>query len=94
LPIPVDVIAFNPVPDAGFKEFRIQTVRNSLEENECSPYTSADKPVDPEFDTPYFALYGISEDGLLEHIGNRHTYADAVNLARKIAPGIEFADVP
>jgi hypothetical protein len=94
LPIPVDVVALNPASESAFKKFRIQTVRNSLEENDCSPYTPADEPFDPEFGLPYFALYGITEDGLLEHIADRSSYADAVNLARKLAPGIQFPDPP
>jgi hypothetical protein len=94
LPIPIDVAAENPIADSPFKKFRIQTVRNAVEDNFTAPYTYSEEPFDPEYGPPYFSLYGIGEDGLLEHIADRPTYTDAVNLAQKLAPGIQFSEDP
>lgn len=93
LPIPVDVVADNPVADSDFRMFRIQTVRES-NEHDCEPFTSADDPFDSRFSSPFFGFYGVFDDGLLEHIADFDTYAAAVSLARKLAPGIQFADRP
>jgi hypothetical protein len=90
LPLPVDLNAPNPVAGSQFKKFRIQSVRNHIDGDDVSPYTWDDEPFDENFDVPYFALYGVSDDGLLEHIADRKTCAEAVSLARKIAPGIDF----
>jgi hypothetical protein len=91
LPLPVDLIAPNPAAGSAFKQFRIQSVRNEIEGEDISPYTWDDEPFDENFDVPYFALYGVGEDGLLEHIADRKALAEALKLARKIAPGAEFA---
>ena len=53
-----------------------------------------DDPFDNRFSNPLFALYGVTADGLLEHIADRKTYADALSLAGKIAPGVQFPVVP
>jgi hypothetical protein len=90
LPLPVDLTVPNPAADSPFKQFRIQSVRNEIEGENISPYTWDDEPFDANFDAPYFALYGVGEDGLLEHIADRKTCAEAVNLVRKIAPGVKF----
>lgn len=90
LPVPVDVVAPNPVPAAAFREFRIQTVRNSSDGEDVLPFTSDDEPFDEELGDPYFALSGVGEDGLLEHIADRSSYSAAVELACKLAPGIAF----
>jgi hypothetical protein len=90
LPLPVDLIAPNPHANSPFKKFRIQSVRNHIDGEDISPYTWDDEPFDENFDIPYFALYGVGEDGLLEHIADRKTCAEAVSLARKIATGIDF----
>jgi hypothetical protein len=39
-------------------------------------------------------LYGVESDGLLEHIADRRTYADAAQLARSLSPGIALPDRP
>ncbi len=88
LPLPVDLIVPNPAADSSFKQFRIQSVRNDIEGENTSPYTWDDEPYDANFDAPYFSLYGVGEDGLLENIADRRTCAEALNLARKIAPGV------
>ena len=94
LPIPVDVKSPNPAHGSAFKEFRIQTVRNSIENELITPFTQDDDPFDVEFDAPYYGLYGVADDGLLEHVADRPTYSEAVSLALKLAPGIEFPITP
>jgi hypothetical protein len=94
LRVPIDVKAMNPVPGSAFREFRIQTARDSIEDDDSAPFTPDDDPFDEEFGAPYVGLYGISDDGLLEHIADRRTYAEAVTLARKLAPGVEFPQEP
>ena len=93
LPIPVDVIAGNPISESEFLQFRIQTARK-CGEGYIEPFTSVDDPFDDRFDPPFFGLYGVCDDGLLEHIADFNTYAAAVGLARKLAPGILFPNTP
>jgi len=85
LPIPIAVSAPKPVPQSLFRELRILTVRNSIED---------DEPFDGEYGSPYFGLYGVGGDGKLEHIADRGTYSEAVSLAHKIAPGVSFPSAP
>ena len=80
--------------DAAFRMFRIQTARDAVEGGFTEPFTADDDPSDEEMGEPYFSLYGVGTDGLLEHIADRRTYSEAVTLAGKIAPGIEFPTVP
>lgn len=94
LPVPIDQVAQNPVPGSEFRSFRIQTVRDLPEDEITEPFTLDDEPFDENFGAPYFALYGCDEDGLLEHIADRRTYAEAVSLVQKLAPGIAFDTVP
>lgn len=93
LPIPADVSAGNPITESEFRQFRIQTVRK-CSEGYIVPFTSVDDPFDDRFDSPFFGLYGVCDDGLLEHISDFDTYAAAVGLARKLAPGILFPNTP
>lgn len=90
LRIPIDVTVANPISDSLFRAFRIQTVRECIENNSYEPFTLDDDPFDKRFHEPQFALYGIAADGLLEHIADRTTYVDALSLAGKIAPGVQF----
>ncbi len=90
LPVAIDVTAENPVTDAAFSKFRIQTVRDSLVDDFVEPFTTDDEPFDDEYSAPYFGLYGIGNDDLLEHIADRATYSAAMELAGKLAPGIAF----
>lgn len=92
LPVPMDASAPNPVVDSAFPTFRIQTVRRIAGTDSYEPFTVDDDPFDERFDAPEFALYGIAEDGLLEHIADRHSLRDAVDLAEKIAPGVRFTN--
>ncbi len=94
LPVAVDVIAENPVAGAGFRRFRIQTVRDFRGDNLIQAFTIDDDPFDERWGAPYFGFYGVQEDDLLEHIADRATYADAVELANKLAPGIAFPAKP
>jgi hypothetical protein len=91
LPVPVDVRAANPwhVSGSGFREYRIQTVRDGVDEH-CVPYTCADDPFDGSYGDPYFGLYGVNKSGLLEHIADRPTYAKVLSLAQKLVPGLKF----
>ena len=88
LRVPVDVHAPNPISGSEFREFRIQTVRDDLDQGNVGPFTAGDDPFDDEFGPPYFALYGVGDDGVLEHIADRDTYSDALNLAQKLAPSV------
>lgn len=92
--IPIDLTAANPIHNSPFPAFRIQTVRELAEDHFCEAYTLDDDPLDDNFGPPHFALYGVGTDGLLEHIADRRTYAEALNLAQKIAPGVLFPSTP
>lgn len=90
LPVPVDVSVANPfyVPGSTFRAFRIQSVRDAIEGNDCVPFTVFDDPFDAAFGLPFFGFYGIGDDGLLEHIADRQTFPEAMRLARKL--GVDF----
>ena len=94
LSIPIDLTAPNPITGTGFHEFRIQTVRNSLDDGDVVPFVVDDDPSDEEFGAWYFALYGVGPDGKLEHVADRKTYGEVLNLAQKLAPGIAFPNKP
>ncbi len=88
LHLPVDVCTPNSIADSAFKAYRIQTVRDYLgEEAGIFPFMAGDDPFDEDFGHPYFGLYGIGEDELMEHIADRKTYADIRSLALKLCPG-------
>jgi len=93
LPVPVDLTAGNPVSESEFRQFRIQTLREYGDGN-IEPFTSCDDPFDDKYGPPFFGFYGVCDDGLLEHIADFKTYFDAVGIARKLAPGIQFPDMP
>lgn len=94
LHVPVDVTASNPVAGSIFRAFRIQTVRILHGKDICEPFSFDDDPFDENFSEPHFALYGVDNDGLLEHIADRRTYTDVFALARNLAPGIAFQECP
>lgn len=93
LRVPIDISAGNPIVESEFRTFRIQTVREATG-GFAEPFTSADDPFDTAFGPPNFGLYGVSADGMLEHIADFDTYTRAVDLVRKLAPGIQFPDTP
>jgi hypothetical protein len=92
--VPLNLCAENPVERAGFLRFRIQTMRCTGVDNSVVPLTGDDDPLDGEMGPPFFALYGIGSDDLLEHIADRATYTDVRTLALKLAPGILFPEAP
>lgn len=94
LPVAVDVTTSNPLPGAFFGGFRIQTLRNSRDDNSVETFTSADDPYDDDWGVPYFALYGVDQGGQLEHITDRATYAELLLLVGKLAPGVRFPAQP
>lgn len=94
LPVPVDERASLPKDGEGFVAMRIQTVRDLIEENESEPFVLGDEPFDENFEAPYFGLYGVFADGLMEHITSRRTYPEAVALARNLVQGIDFPAKP
>lgn len=83
----------DPVHGSAFRRFRIQTVRCTPVEDGAVPMTVDDDPFDEEYGPPFFELHGIGVDGRLEHIADRRTYAEARELALKLAPGIAFPEV-
>lgn len=93
IPVPVNFSANNPKEDAGFRKFRIQSVRDLLEDNVTVPFVFGHDPFDDDYGKAYFGLYGVAADGSLEHIADRRTYSDAVELAKKLVPGISFPRV-
>ena len=94
MPIPVDVTAPNPIAGTGFQEFRIQTVRDSPDDGDVVRFVADDDPLDEGFGERYFGLYGVGEDEKLEHIADRKTYGEVLNLAQKLTPGITFPTKP
>lgn len=90
----IDVIAENPTVGAAFPKFRIQTVGDSLDDEFVERFTTDDEPFVEEFGAPYFGLYGVGGDDLLEHIADRATYSASVELVGKLAPGIVFKTHP
>jgi len=94
LPIPIDLTAVNPVAGAGFRKYRIQTLRDTLEDNEPMAFVAGDDPFDENFGSFYFSLYGVETTGELEHIADRPNYDGVLKLAQKLAPGIAFPVSP
>jgi hypothetical protein len=90
IPIPIDVSAANPIESAGFKEFRIRSIRDSHLDDDVVIYTLDDEPWDENFGPVFYALYGVDENGSEERIADRPTFMEAVDLVRKLAPGIEM----
>jgi hypothetical protein len=94
LPVPVDLTSANPNPASPFRHFQIRTVRRHNQDNEIFQYTPRDEPDDEDFGAVFFGLYGLEVDGVAEHIADRDSYAQAVALAGKLAPGIQFPPTP
>lgn len=90
LPVPVDFAARNPTPGSPFRMFRIQTLRDSNDGRDVTAYRWNDDPFDEKFGQPYYGLYGVFEDGMVEHIADRRTYLEAVSLAKNLVPNIDF----
>lgn len=92
LPIPVDVIVDNTVVGSAFKAFRIQTVRDLLAEPQIVPYTGSDDPFDENLGERYFGIYGVDEEGFLEHIADRDSYVLAREFVLNLAPAAVCAE--
>lgn len=94
LPIPIDERVSNPVSESEFKEYRIQSVRSSTVEDFVSPFCAGDEPFDENYTAPYFGLYGVDDEGFVEHIADRTTYAEALCLINKMVSDLEFSVAP
>lgn len=94
MPIPVDLLAPNPVAGTGFSKFRIQSVRRLMEDGNVVPFVPGDEPFDEEYGERYFELSGVGEDGEGESIAERKTYREVVTLALNLFPGIAFPRCP
>jgi hypothetical protein len=94
LPLPIEVTARNSIGGSGFRDFKIQTMRGSIDGENTVPYRCGDEPYDDNFGAPYFALFCIGHDGLAEHIADRATYAETIELLRKLVPNVDFPQKP
>jgi hypothetical protein len=94
LPVPFNLTLANPITGSEFREFRIQTVRDCLEDGHVVPFVPGDEPFDEGFDAPYFGIYGVDANGELEHIADRGSYADATALLKNLAPEISLKAAP
>lgn len=96
LSVPVNLNAEHPDDASPFKQLQIRSVRRCLTEadQDIRQYTIHDDPEDPEFSDVFYGLYGLDVDGIAEHIADRSTYKSARILALKIAPGVDFPEVP
>lgn len=92
--LPLDVSAPNPVAGSPFVQWRIQTVRLHVEDDESVPMVYGDDPHDTDFEPPVVALYGVDAAGMLEHVRDSDSYAAARALAMKLAPGVAFPEEP
>jgi hypothetical protein len=92
MPLPLCVEVPNPVAGAEFQRLRIQTVRPVWdEEGEFAVFTEDDDPCDENYAAPVCGIYGVTE-GVLEHLAERKTYAEARALSARLLPGIGFPE--
>lgn len=92
LPIPVFVTAANPIPGSAFDRYRISSHRTHAVSGDAVPFEADDDPFDENFSPPFYRLSGITSGDVSEPISDRDTYAEALALARRIAPGIGFTE--
>lgn len=92
VPVPVFVERAHPVSTSTFRFLRIRTVRDSMVENGVDSFNAEDDPFDEEFSAPYFGIYGLEDDGTVEHIADRDSYAGARELMENLLPGIGFPE--
>ena len=93
LPLPFCVEAPNPLAGAKFHRLRIQTVRHELvEDGGTAPFTEEDDAFDENYGAPFFGIYGVDEEGLLDHIAERDTYQAARSLLEDLLPGVGFPE--
>jgi hypothetical protein len=74
---------------SGWRRLSKKSAENACQDLQSWPH---DDPFDPEFGSVFFSLSGVTDDGLQEHIADRASYVEAVSLAQKLVPGIQFAD--
>lgn len=96
LMVPILVEAPNTVIGSPYRHLRIQTARHRADNEEAGwePMQYGDDPNDVEYASPVLALYGVLEDGAVEHLSDHGDYALAVERAKKLAPGIDFPKQP
>ena len=58
------------------------------------PFFYGDDPLDPEYAPPVVTLYGVDATGRLEPVRDSASYAEARSLVMKLAPGVEFPEMP
>jgi hypothetical protein len=93
LPLPFCVDAANPQTGAKFHRLRIQTVRQELgEDGGTAPFTEDDDPFDENYGAPFFGIYGVDEEGLLDHVAIRDTYQASRSLLADLLPGVGFPE--
>ena len=92
--LPLCLTAQNPVSGSAFVQWRIQTVRWHEEDEDWAPLEAEDDPDDPDFETPVLALFGVDAAGHSELVRTFATYAEARAMVLKVAPGVEFPEVP
>lgn len=91
IPVPVCVDTPNRSHAAGFVRLRIQTVREELgEDGQMAAFTEADEPFDENYGPPFFGIYGVHGDDLLEHIADRTSYDGARALMLNLMPELRF----
>jgi len=94
LPLPVDVIAPNPVPSSPYRQFQIRSVRETSDSETCVPFTTSDDPNDEEYGRVFYGLYGVHNDCNVEYIAARDSYREVLGLIRRLVPGVTFPDTP
>ena len=90
LPVPLFAECQNPIVGSGFRFVRIQRVPKPSDGISACADTSADEPFAASHGQPYCSLYGVYDDGQLEHIASRQTYSETLALANALAPGADF----
>jgi hypothetical protein len=94
LAVPVNLTEENTNPASSFRHLQIRTMRLFEPGGDIQQYGIGDDPEDSDYGPIIYGLYGLEEDGIAEHIADRDTYADARELALKLAPGVAFPELP
>jgi hypothetical protein len=92
VPVPVFLEREHPNSTAAFRFIRIRTVWDALDESGVESFNWEDDPFDEEYSSPYFGIYGVDEDGTVEHIADRDRYSAARELIEMLVPGIGFPE--
>lgn len=94
LPVPLCLKADSPLKHSAFSSFRIETMRDRLDDNQPVPFRSGEEPFDESFGPRYFSLFGSEVSGKLEHIADRATFGEVLALAKNLVPEIVFRSLP